>query len=240
MKFIKATFTASLVLVSSSAIAWDMPWDDNDHRDRWHGHNRGDNKFDFMDDVWGDMFGDMVGDFDFEITVRANADGWGRGRGRGRGDNYWRGDHRYYGDNRYYGNHGYYGGRYGPYRPYYGPYRPYYGPYRQPGVYGAPSPVAPSPYGVATRQRPPATVPGPSSANRKPSSRPAPSRVTSSRDPRSRVSTAPTVSKRKHPHQLNNPCNSHPGRRRHLHKGDHSSLIINRLQYNAGNFRLHQ
>ena len=192
MKFIKAAFAASLVLMSSSAIAWDMPWDDNDHRDRWHGYHRGDNRFDFMDDIWGDMFGDMVGDFDFEITVRANAEGWGRGRGRGRGDNYWRGDHRYYGDNRYYGGNRYYRGRHGPYRP-------YYGPYRQPGFYGPPPAVAPSRYGVASRQRPPAAVPAPSPANRPPSYRTAPSRPPVSRDPRFRPSTAPKVSTQKAP-----------------------------------------
>ena len=188
MKFIKATFAASLVLLSSSAIAWDMPWDDNDHRDRWHGYNRGDNKFDFMDDVWGDMFGDMFGDFDFEITVRANAEGWGRGRGRGRGDNYWRGDHRYYGDNRYYGGNRYYGERHRPYRP-------YYGPYRQPGFYRAPPAAAPSPYGAATQTRPPA----PSPAYRTPSYRAAPSRAPVPRDPRYRPPSPIDVSAQKAP-----------------------------------------
>jgi hypothetical protein len=150
MKFISTTFAASLVLLSSTAMAFDMPWD-NDRRDRWRGDNRWNNDFDFFDDIWGDMFGDMAGDFDFEIRVRANADGWGRGRGRGRGDHYWRGDNRYYGDHRYYG---------GRYRP--------YGPYRHPGFYGAPPPVAP--YMTAPRPQPylPPAAPGFSPANRPP------------------------------------------------------------------------
>ena len=128
MKLLQTTFAAALVLLSSSATAFDMPWDDNDHRDRWRGDNRWDNSFDIFDDIWGDMFGDMAGDFDFQITIRANADGWGRGRGRGRRDQYWRGDNRYYGDHRYYSDHRSYGGRYGPHGP------------RHPRFYGAPPP----------------------------------------------------------------------------------------------------
>jgi len=190
MKLIKATFAASLVLLSSSAIAWNMPWDDNDHRDRgrWnsgHGHDSG---FDMFDDVWGDMFGDMFGDFDFEITMRANAEGWGRGKGRG--NNYWRGDHRYRGDQRFYGDNRYYGGRHGPYRP-------YYGPYRQPGVYGAPPPL--TPYGVATRPRPPVAAPRQTPANRAPSYRAAPSRAPGTRAPRTSATTAANVSAQKAP-----------------------------------------
>ena len=166
MNFIKAVIAASFVLLSSSAHAIDMPWD-NDRHDRWRGDNRWDNKFDFFDDVWGDMFGDMAGDFDFEIRIRANAEGWGRGRGRGRGDNYWRGDHRYYGDHRYHG---------GRYRP--------YAPYRHP-VLHAPAPPPAAPYGIARPlPRAPGRVPShrtpvqraPSARMPAPSSTPAQSR----------------------------------------------------------------
>ena len=142
---IKAIFAAGLILLSSSAIAIDMPWD-NDRHDRWRGDNRWANDFDFFDDIWGDMFGDMAGDFDFEIRIRANAEGWGRGRGKGRSDNYWRGDQRFY------GNHRYYDGRYRP-----------YGPYRHPGVYRGHRPAAPPPYRVTPRQRP-AAQPAPGQA----------------------------------------------------------------------------
>ncbi len=150
MKRIKAMFAAGLILLSSSAVAIDMPWDDDRH-DRWRGDNRWGNNFDFFDDIWGDMFGDMAGDFDFEIRIRANAEGWGRGRGKGRGDNYWRGDQRFRGNHRYYD---------GPYRP--------YRPYRHPGIYRGHRPALP-PHRLAPYQRPPAqAAPGQARTSRAP------------------------------------------------------------------------
>jgi hypothetical protein len=69
-------------------------------------------------------------------------------------------------------------------------------------MYRAPSPVAPSSYAGATRPRSPASKPL--------SSRPAPSRATVSRDPRSRTSTAPAVSARKAPPATDKPLQQPP------------------------------
>jgi hypothetical protein len=151
MRLVTSSMLTTLIAFSTSAIAWDMPWD-NDRRDRHHGYgdNRWDTGFDAFDDVWGDMFGDMFGDMDMnlEFSVRASAEGRGRGKGKGRGYGRGRGDHYLSGDHRsrYYGGN-YYG------RPYRGPYA---APYRHPGVRPLP-PVArpggynapPAPYRMA-------------------------------------------------------------------------------------------
>lgn len=126
MNPLKLFATTLLLLIASSASAWDAPWDRDGH-DRW-GH-RGDNDLfgDFWDDGFGDIFGDAFGDVDFEIRFRASGDGWGRGWG----DNFWNSRNRYYNGYRGYNNYrsGYY--RRGPY-----------------GGYGTPR------YGVPYGQRP--------------------------------------------------------------------------------------
>ena len=163
MKLVQTSFITALLFCSTTAIAFDMPWD-NDRRDRWRGDNRwgGDNRWDTGIDAFDDIWGDMFSDFDFEITFRASAEGGGRGKGRskgrGRGKSHSKGQSRSRGEGRSdhrlrsYNRERYYGGN-----VYTRPYRPY----GYPLVHPLPRPVRPAPAAVVPHRRTPPVPPPP-------------------------------------------------------------------------------